>query len=154
MPFNPTSIALAAVLFWGVATGSQARAEPPTIQVFKSPTCGCCQGWVEHLRESGFTVAVEDLDDLTAVKRMAGVPEPLQACHTALVEGYTIEGHVPATAIERLLRKRPEIAGLAAPGMPEGSPGMPSPTPQPYEVMAFDQDGAQVFGTFVGADEQ
>lgn len=129
MPFKPTSIALAAVLFWSVAAGLQARAEPATVQVYKSPTCGCCQGWVEHLRESGFAVAVQDVDDLTAIKRMAGVPEALQACHTALVDGYTIEGHVPATAIERLLRERPEIAGLAAPGMPEGSPGMPSPTP-------------------------
>jgi hypothetical protein len=152
--FKPTSMALVAALFWSVAAASPAGAEPATIQVYKSPSCGCCQGWVEHLRASGFAVAVQDLDDLGAIKRMAGVPDQLQACHTAVVEGYTIEGHVPAVAIERLLRERPEIDGLAAPGMPEGSPGMPSPTPERYDVMAFDGEEASVFGTFVGSDQQ
>lgn len=155
-PFRlaPAAIALAGLLFWSVASAPQAHAEPATIQVYKTPTCGCCQGWVDHLRASGFAVAVQDLEDLDPIKRMAGVPERLQACHTAVVDGYTIEGHVPASAIERLLSERPEIAGVAVPGMPQGSPGMPSPTPERYDVMAFDGDGAQVFGTFVGADEE
>lgn len=150
----PASVALAGLLLWSVASAPRAYAEPATIQVYKTPTCGCCQGWVDHLRASGFEVAVQNLDDLTAIKRMAGVPERLQACHTATVDGYTIEGHVPAVAIERLLSERPEIDGLAAPGMPQGSPGMPSPTPERYDVMAFDGDGARVFGTFVGAEPQ
>jgi hypothetical protein len=131
----------------------QARTKPAMIQVYETSTCGCCQGWVEHLRASGLTVAVHDLDDLTAIKRMAGVPERLQACHTAVVDGYTIEGHAPA-AIERRLSERPEIKGLAAPGMPQGSPGMPSPTPERYDVIAFGQERDGVFATFVGADEQ
>jgi hypothetical protein len=152
--FQPASMALVAVLFWSVAAASQARAEPATVQVYKSPFCGCCEGWVEHLRETGLAVTVQDLDDLTAIKRMAGVPDQLQSCHTAVVEGYTVEGHVPAVAIERLLRERPDIDGLAAPGMPAGSPGMPSPTPERYDVMAFDGDEASVFGSFVGSDEQ
>lgn len=152
--FVPASIALAGLLLWSVASAPRAHAEPGTIQVYKTPTCGCCQGWVDHLRASGFEVAVRDLEDLTAIKRMAGVPERLQACHTAVVDGYTIEGHVPAVAIERLLSERPEIDGLAAPGMPQGSPGMPSPTPERYDVMAFDGNGAHVFGTFVGTEPQ
>lgn len=152
--FAPASIALVGLLLWGIASVPRAYAGPGTIQVYKTPTCGCCQGWVDHLRASGFEVAVRDLEDLTAVKRMAGVPERLQACHTALVDGYTLEGHVPAVAIERLLSERPAIKGLAAPGMPQGSPGMPSPTPERYDVMAFGEDGAHVFGTFVGVDEE
>jgi hypothetical protein len=152
--FAPASLALVAVMLWSVASFPRAHAEPATIQVYKTPTCGCCQGWVDHLRESGFEVAVQDLENLDPIKRMAGVPERLQACHTAVVDGYTIEGHVPAVAIERLLSERPEITGLAAPGMPQGSPGMPSPTPERYDVMAFDKNGAHVFGTFVGAEEQ
>lgn len=152
--FASVSIALAGLLFWSVASAPRVHAEPATIQVYKSPTCGCCQGWVDHLRASGFEVEVRDLEDLTAIKRMAGVPQQLQACHTAQVGGYTIEGHVPAVALERLLSERPDIKGLAAPGMPQGSPGMPSPTPERYDVMAFDRNGNSVFATFVGADEQ
>jgi hypothetical protein len=152
--FEPRSIALAVALFGSVAAAAQAQAEPATVQVYKSPSCSCCQGWVEHLRSEGFAVTVQDLDDLTAIKRMAGVPDRLQSCHTAVVEGYTVEGHVPAVAIERLLQERPDIDGLAAPGMPAGSPGMPSPTPERYDVMAFDGDEASVFGSFVGSDQQ
>jgi hypothetical protein len=152
--FAPGALAVAGLLVWTVVSGPRAYAEPAAIQVYKTPTCGCCQGWVEHLRASGFEVTVQDLDDLTGIKRMAGVPERLQACHTATVDGYTIEGHVPAAAIARLLSERPDIEGLATPGMPQGSPGMPSPTPERYDVMAFDKDGAHLFGIFIGAEEQ
>jgi hypothetical protein len=98
---------------------------------------------VGHLRASGYAVRTEDLDDLRPIKRKLGVPEALQSCHTAVVEGYVIEGHVPADVIDRLLRERPAVAGLAVPGMPVGSPGMEAPG-QPaerYEVMAFDRQG-------------
>ncbi|MEL6962178.1 MAG: DUF411 domain-containing protein [Pseudomonadota bacterium] len=127
-----------------------ARADDlPVIQVFKSPTCGCCSMWVDHLVDSGFRVDAKDVADLDAMKRMAGVPGHLQACHTALVDGYIIEGHIPATAIKRLLARRPAIRGLAVPGMPAGSPGMPSPTPEPYDVIAFSDAGESNFMRFI-----
>lgn len=112
--------------------------------VYKSPTCGCCNGWIDHLREAGYTVEAVDLPEyaeLQAVKRGQGVPGELGACHTGVIEGYTIEGHVPAESIERLLRERPDIKGLAVPGMPIGSPGMEGPNPQRYEVIAFTEGG-------------
>jgi hypothetical protein len=112
--------------------------------VYKSPTCGCCNGWIDHLREAGYTVEAVDIpgyQDLQDRKRAEGVPGDLGSCHTATIEGYTIEGHVPAESIERLLRERPDIKGLAVPGMPIGSPGMPGPNPQPYDVIAFTEDG-------------
>lgn len=126
----------------------------PIIQVFKSPTCGCCSMWVDHLTESGFKVEAKDVADLNAVKQMAGVPGHLQACHTAVVDGYTIEGHVPADAIKKLLAGRPAVKGLAVPGMPAGSPGMPSPTPEPYDVIAFGEAGEQRFMSFIETDPQ
>ena len=125
-----------------------------TIEVWKSPACGCCSQWVGHLRENGFEVVTKDTDDLSMIKRMAGVPDHLQACHTAKVGDYVIEGHVPAGAIERLLEERPVITGLAVPGMPAGSPGMPSATPERYQVLTFGGGEPSVFATFVGSDEE
>ena len=122
------------------------------IEVYKSPTCGCCSLWVEHLRENGFAVDARDVADLDPVKRMAGVPGHLVACHTAMVDGYVIEGHTPASAIEKLLAERPAIRGLAVPGMPAGSPGMPSPAPERYDVIAFGEGEDRVFMSFVEAD--
>lgn len=121
----------------------------PTIQVFKSPTCGCCGMWVEHLEASGFRVKTEDVADLSPIKTMAGVPSHLMACHTGMIDGYTIEGHIPADAIRKLLAERPAIKGLAVPGMPAGSPGMPSPTPEPYDVIAFGDREDRVFMSFI-----
>ena len=97
------------------------------ITVFKSPSCGCCGKWVEYMRSHGFTVATRDMEDLEAIKKMAGVPDGLQSCHTATVGGYVVEGHVPVEAVRRLLRERPKTRGIAVPGMPAGSPGMESP---------------------------
>ena len=99
--------------------------------------------WVAHLEENGFTVKTTDLPvvDLDAVRRRAGVPDPVASCHTALVDGYVVEGHVPADDVRRLLDERPPIAGIAVPGMPRGSPGMEGPNPQPYDVIALDEDG-------------
>jgi hypothetical protein len=111
------------------------------ITVYKTPTCGCCQNWVEHLRENGFRVAVVDRPDLTSIKTERGVTQPLRSCHTGVVDGYTIEGHVPAETIRRLLAERPDVEGIAVPGMPVGSPGMEGPNPQPYEVYTFDESG-------------
>jgi hypothetical protein len=105
---------------------------------------------VGHLRASGYPVKEENVPDVTPIKRRYGVPKQLAACHTAVVEGYVIEGHVPADLIDRLLRERPSAAGLAVPGMPAGSPGMDSPgqTSEPYQVLIFDRSGkTAVFAT-------
>ena len=126
------------------------QAEAGTMTVYKSPTCGCCSQWVDHIRASGLEVVERNVDDLTMIKQMSDVPERLHACHTAAVDGYVIEGHVPAHAVHELLQSRPEIGGIAAPGMPEGSPGMPSPTPEVYDVIAFGKHGPQLFGRYRG----
>lgn len=109
--------------------------------VYKDPQCGCCGKWVEHLRNSGFTVKTYDELRLDKIKSANGLPIELGACHTALVGGYVVEGHVPADTIKRLLRERPAIKGIAVAGMPAGSPGMESAHPQPYNVMSFDATG-------------
>ena len=115
----------------------------PVVTVYKSPTCGCCSGWVEHMEEEGFVVEAIDTNDLATVKAETGVPSQLQSCHTAIVDSYVIEGHVPAEDIAQLLTERPDVVGLAVPGMPVGSPGMEveGNAGQPFEVIAFDQSG-------------
>ena len=122
----------------------------PTLLVYKTATCGCCAGWVEHMRQAGFTVDARDLPNNTELMRVkvdAGVPGAMATCHTALVDGYVVEGHVPAEQVKRLLAERPEVAGIAVPGMPIGSPGMEGPGAQPYRVLSFDaQGGSAVFG--------
>lgn len=115
---------------------------PGDIVVYKSPTCGCCDAWIEHLRAARFTVVPRDTSDVGAVKRRLGVLPSLESCHTAVVGRYVVEGHVPADVIERLLEERPPIVGLAVPGMPAGSPGMEGARPHvPYDVIAFDSLG-------------
>lgn len=110
--------------------------------VYKTPTCGCCTAWMDHLKTHGFEVNSVDLRDLTQVKQRHGVTRELASCHTAVIEGYVIEGHVPAEDIKRLLETRPDVAGLAVPGMPMGSPGMEGPVSQSYDVLSFDKAGA------------
>jgi len=114
----------------------------PTITVYKTPSCGCCQGWVDYLSRHGFTVTAHNLQNLDAVKQDAGLTDPrLASCHTAVIDGYFVEGHVPVDAIHRLLTERPAIIGLTAPGMPSMSPGMMSEQPQGYDVLSVDADG-------------
>jgi hypothetical protein len=140
----------AAALAGSIAVGAQRAAAPaPAVDVFKTPTCGCCGKWVEHLRASGFTVKVTDLNDLSAIKAKHGIPARLQSCHTATVDGYVLEGHVPAQDVKRLLKERPQVKGVAVAGMPIGSPGMEvGSTVHPYDVMTFDGQGrAQVFAS-------
>ena len=115
----------------------------PTITVYKSPTCGCCALWVRHLEENGFDVSVRDTEALQAIKAEHGVSNHLASCHTALVDGYVVEGHVPAADIRSMLESRPHIVGLAVPGMIVGTPGMEiagQPT-HAYQVLAFDREG-------------
>ena len=131
---------------------SSAFALTSNILVHKDPACGCCTGWVQHLKDAGFAVAVEETTDLQPVRKRLGVPADLAACHTAEVDGYVLEGHVPAGAVRRLLEKRPTAIGLAVPGMPVGSPGMEGGVPQRYDVVLFGATGRQPFMHFVGAE--
>jgi hypothetical protein len=125
------------------STASAAPASLPVMTVYKSPTCGCCQSWVDAVKAAGFTVEVHDVDDVTPVKDDAGVPADKRSCHTAIIGGYAIEGHVPPATIKKFLAEHPKAAGLAVPGMPSGSPGMemPGQVPDHYEVIAFQADG-------------
>lgn len=116
------------------------QAEDHQITVYKSPTCGCCKKWVSHLEENGFKVETVDMHDLSMIKSMSGINPKLSSCHTARVDGYTVEGHVPADDIKRLLEERPHVKGLAVPGMPMGSPGMEGPRKDAYDVLAFGED--------------
>ncbi len=137
--------AIAAAVSVGLFAG---RASSQQVTVHKSPTCGCCGEWVTHLRSAGFDVETENVQNLVAVKLEHGIASGLGSCHTALIEGYVIEGHVPAEDIRRLLEERPDIAGLSVPGMPIGSPGMEGPNPVVYDVLAFDDEGnVEVYAT-------
>ena len=132
-------LAIMAVALAPIAAG--ASGDDASITVYKSPTCGCCAKWADYLAADGFDVRTVDRDDLDAVKSTHGVPPRLQSCHTAVVDGYVIEGHVPAQDIRRLLRDRPNLIGLSAPGMPPLSPGMASTEPRDYDVLGFDAEG-------------
>ena len=114
-------LALAAALGLPGLAAAQA---PTPVEVWKTPTCGCCEDWVKHMRDNGFAVTTHDVTDTGPIRRNAGMADH-GSCHTAVVGGYAIEGHVPASDVRRLLREKPEAAGLAAPGMPLGSPGWP-----------------------------
>lgn len=127
---------LAAAGLW-VGTSSDAT----EVLVYKSPTCGCCNKWVSYLEANGFRVRTEDVADLSPIKASHGIAPQLAACHTALVEGYVVEGHVPAEDIRRLLAERPAVRGLTVPGMPAGSPGMEAPRKDAYETLTFDVEG-------------
>lgn len=118
-----------------------AFAATPVIDVYKSPTCGCCGKWVEHLRANGFDASVHQVGDVDAVRARAGVPVQLASCHTARIGGYVIEGHVPAADIRRLLAERPSAVGLAVPGMPPAAPGMDMPGAA-FDVLLFDAAGS------------
>ena len=121
-----------------------AAADKPVITVYKGRYCGCCSAWIEHLKKSGFETRVQEVSDTTPYREKYGVPEALGSCHTAVVGGYAIEGHVPAADIMRLLRERPKATGIAVPAMPMGSPGMPGPRKDSYETLLFDVGGKYV----------
>ncbi len=133
------------LVVFGVATalavGQRQQDAAPSITVYKTEACGCCNKWVDHLQEAGFTVVAEDVTDLNAIKQDLGVSPALASCHTAVVDGYLVEGHVPADDIRRLLEERPSAAGLAVPGMPMGSPGMEGDYRDPYDVLLFTAGG-------------
>lgn len=126
----------------------------PTVVVYKDPNCGCCGLWIDHLRSAGFPVEAHDSPDMNGVKARLGVPAELASCHTAMVDGYVLEGHVPAGAVQSLLAARPRATGLAVPGMPIGSPGMevPGTAPDVYDVVLFAPDMATRFARYRGLD--
>lgn len=144
------TMAAALLLAWSAApqaatpnTSPVAREELPLVTVHKSPYCGCCKLWIEHMQAAGFPVEVVETDDMTPVKQRVGIPPGKGSCHTAEVEGYFVEGHVPADDVKRLLAEKPAARGIAVPGMPLGSPGMevPDGRVQPYEVQLIDSEG-------------
>lgn len=149
-----TRRALLAGLAAGMAVGPRALAAGlPEVAVTKDPTCGCCEKWVAHMRETGFTVTVTE-GPVNPVKARLGVPRDLASCHTAQASGYVVEGHVPAGAIKRLLAEKPQGTGLAVSGMPVGSPGMEvdGMEPDTYEVTLFGPEGRSVFARYRGAE--
>lgn len=117
----------------------------PTMMVYKSPTCGCCSKWVEYLRANGMEVKTQDIEDMGSIKERFGVPGRLSSCHTAVVGGYIVEGHVPIEDIKKLLQDRPNATGITAPGMPVGSPGMEveGRAADKYDIILFDANGNQ-----------
>lgn len=142
---NMKTLATAALLLGGILLVVSFRSPDPqsvaAIHVYKSPNCECCSRWVNHMEAAGFKVTVEDDTDMAGVKQRTGVPFELSSCHTTVTGDYVIEGHVPARVVKRFLEEKPQVAGIAVPRMPTGSPGMEGPNPQPYDVIAFDGKG-------------
>ena len=134
-----SGVMVAAVALGGA--GLAAQPAKPTVLVYKTPTCGCCTKWVEHLQANGFAVETQHRDDLSAIRQQHKVPVQVTSCHTALVGSYIVEGHVPAADVKKLLAQKPAVKGIAVPGMPMGSPGMEGPNPQKYDTVAFTADG-------------
>jgi len=144
-------VALAMITAVIVAGDLPASAEArPRIVVHKDPKCGCCTSWVKFLEQARFPAVVMETSALDAVKRRLGVPDEFASCHTAEIEGYVLEGHVPVAAILRLLAEKPKATGLAVPGMPIGSPGMEVGPPENYEVVLFGPEGRSSYGRFRG----
>ena len=140
------AVIAAAGLAYGVAAQQKAPAAAsalPKVTVYKTSSCGCCRLWVDHMKKSGFDVQAMDVSsaDVRAVSKAAGLKDEDTSCHTAKIGNYVVEGHVPADDIKRMLKEKPAIAGIAAPGMPQGSPGMEQGTKEPYDVVAFTKDG-------------
>ena len=131
-----------ALLLISLLGASAAMAQATVVEVFKSPYCGCCGKWVEHMRQNGFEVKAHDVEDVPAVRQKLGMPDRLGSCHTAKIGGYVVEGHVPAADIQRLLKEKPKALGLSVPSMPPGSPGMESSKPIPYQTLLVQSDGS------------
>jgi hypothetical protein len=141
---------LAYIQFGASASGPSIEGELPAVTVYQSPTCQCCSKWVDHLRANGFEVDAQKRNDMQQVKQHYNVPRELASCHTGVVGGYVVEGHVPADDLKRLLAERPNVAGITVPGMPVGSPGMEQGNQQdPYNVLTFTQQGdANIFARY------
>lgn len=130
------------VILSTVALPLPALAAPTQATLYKTPQCGCCEGYAAYLRQNGFVVDVKPTNDLAQLSQNAGVPEQLQGCHTMFIENYVVDGHVPVNVIRKLLSERPNIAGITLPGMPEGSPGMTGRKSGPFLIYSVTKDGA------------
>lgn len=138
------AVIAAAGIVYGVAAQQTAPASAlPKVTVYKTSSCGCCRLWVDYMKKNGFDVQAMDVSsaELRAVSKAAGLKDEDTSCHTAKIGNYMVEGHVPAEDIKRMLKEKPAIAGISAPGMPQGSPGMEQGTKEPYDVVAFTKDG-------------
>lgn len=131
-----------AALAAALSTPMFAVAAAPVIDVFKSESCGCCSAWVDHLKANGFAPRVVNVENPSDYRERGGIPDKLGSCHTGMVQGYAIEGHVPASDIKRLLAQKPKAKGLAVPAMPLGSPGMEGPRKDPYDVLLVQANGS------------
>ena len=130
---------LLALMTLGTAGASVAQTAG-TIELYKSPYCGCCGKWAEHMSKAGFSVKTHEIDNVPGTRKKLGMPEKLGSCHTAKIGNYLLEGHVPADDIKRLLKEKPKALGLAVPGMPAGSPGMDVPNSPPYDTLLVHKD--------------
>lgn len=150
---NRRSLLTVLALAGGAGLRPGLAAEKPVVVVHKDPSCGCCSAWVDHIAAAGFPTRIVEEARINAIKARLGVPSAMRSCHTAEVDGYVLEGHVPAAALVRLLSERPALRGLAVPGMPVGSPGMevPGMAAETYDVMAFDTRTSSVFMRFLGS---
>jgi hypothetical protein len=139
---NLTTRRTAIATLLGLALPLRALATPPIrVTLYKNPQCDCCEGYADYLRKNGFEVEVKPTNDLAEISRKAGVPEEFEGCHTAFIDGYVVDGHVPVTTIRKLLSERPAIAGITLPGMPTGSPGMVGTKSGPFTIYAVTKDG-------------
>ncbi len=117
------------------------KKDAPTLTIYKSETCGCCTLYGQYLEQNDYNIEIKDLPDITSIKDQYNIPEKLRSCHTTIINGYFIEGHIPAEAIQKLLTEKPSIAGIAMPGMPSGSPGMPGAKKEPFVIYTITKDG-------------
>lgn len=143
--FRRTTQLLIAAVLAGPALASAAQ---PVIDVYKRATCGCCKEWIAHLQKNGFVVRAHDVDDPGQMRQKGGIPDQHASCHTATVGKYTVEGHVPAGDIKRLLREKPAAAGVTVPGMPMGSPGMEGPRRDAYDVLLVKDARTSVYNRY------
>ena len=135
------------------AEATKTASTEKVLEVYKSPTCGCCGAWVDHMKDNGYQVVVHEQQNLQSIKEKAGILPGQGSCHTAFIDGYAIEGHVPAADVDRLLAERPDARGLTVPGMPVGSPGMEmGDRVDAYDVLLFDESGTAVFSHYPGTE--
>jgi hypothetical protein len=128
-----------------VAGNVSAFADPPAAVMYINPQCSCCLGHANYLRQNGFKITVKETPDMSQIRRQHGVPQKFEGCHIMLIDGYVVEGHVPASAIKKLLAQRPKIKGISLPGMPEGSPGMTGIKTEPFKILQISEGEPKVF---------
>ncbi len=133
-----------ALVLFGLASVSGYAGTLPVVDVYETASCPCCKDWDAHMRQNGFNVRVHIVDDPSKLREKFGIPNRYGSCHTAKIDGYTVEGHVPASDIKRLLKERPAVVGLSVPGMVQGSPGMEGPRPMPYDTLLISKSGAAI----------